>query len=92
MSVIVTKMDMPKHCFGCGLKIKGLCPRLIKSVCVNDRTIDERCPLKSIDDLIEGLISHKWDDDKGSKAIYNLAIDDAIEYVKEYCEESEDKE
>ena len=46
----------------------------------------EKCPLKSVDGLIEGLTSHKWDKDEGSKAIYNSAIDDAITYIKEYCE------
>ena len=55
MSVILTGMDMPKNCFECGLKLRGMCPRLIKNITVTDRTIDERCPLRPVDGLIEEI-------------------------------------
>ena len=41
---------------------------------------------KSVEGLIKGLESHKWNKDEGSKAIYDSAIDDAIAYIKEYLE------
>lgn len=60
MSVIIKGMDMPKSCFQCGLKIKGMCPILIKSVFVTDKTVDENCPLEPADQILENQKIGHW--------------------------------
>ncbi len=44
------------------------------------KAIREGIPLENI---IEGLESHKWGKKEGSKEIYDKAIDDAITYIEE---------
>lgn len=53
--------------------------------CPNWQYRPSDCKIKSIEDLITGLESHKWGKDEGSKKIYDSAINDAIVYIKEYC-------
>lgn len=97
MSVIVTGMDMPSKCHYCGLKLRGTCPRLIKSVSVLQRARLEDCPLKSIDGLIERIEQTKLYKGKsgnpyidaygvGLDRYFDLGLDRAIKIIKEYCE------
>lgn len=34
-------------------------------------------------DIVEGIKSHKWGNNEGSKEIYNNAIDDVLTYIEE---------
>lgn len=60
MSVIIKGMDMPKSCFLCGLKTRGMCPILIKRVCATDRKVDENCPLEPADQISKNQKTGKW--------------------------------
>ena len=90
MSVIITGMDMPKHCYDCGCHNgeNGEC-QVTGSYDTHYNEPPRSCPLKSVDGLISGLEAHKWNKNEGSKAIYDSAINDAITYIKEYCEVKE---
>lgn len=91
MSVIVTGMDMPERCHTCGLKLKGTCPRLIKSVSVLQKTRLEDCPLKSIDGLINKV--YQLDFDYGDYYDHTSEIQDKIiATIKEYCDTVNGKE
>lgn len=49
-------------------------PRLI------DEIIAKGIPLE---DIVDGIESHKWGKNEGSKEIYNNAIDDVLTYIEE---------
>ena len=36
-----------------------------------------------LDDIVDGIESHKWGHNEGSKEIYNNAIDDVLTYIEE---------
>lgn len=87
MSVIVTDMDMPERCHTCGLKLRGTCPRLIKSVSVLQKTRLEDCPLKSIDGLIEKITQLPTQENAEGQDIFQVY--DVLRTIREYCEVSE---
>lgn len=45
-----------------------------------DKAIRNGIPLE---DIVEGIKSHKWGHNEGSKEIYNNAIDDVLTYIEE---------
>ena len=90
MSVIITGMDMPKSCNSypdCCLK-RYCSPMSINVVLERP----EKCPLKSVDGLIEKIEKSKVHDSSYMYdwLSYNKGLMDAVEYIKEYCEVSED--
>ena len=46
----------------------------------SDLAIAKGIPLE---DIINGIESHKWGHNEGSKEIYNNAIDDVLTYIEE---------
>ncbi len=36
-----------------------------------------------LEDIVDGIKSHKWGNNEGSKEIYNNAIDDVLTYIEE---------
>lgn len=36
-----------------------------------------------LEDIVDGIKSHKWGHNEGSKEIYNNAIDDVLTYIEE---------
>ena len=38
---------------------------------------------KPLEDITDGIESHKWGNNEGSKEIYNNAIDDVLTYIEE---------
>ena len=81
MSVIVTGMDMPKDCGVCMecTRLKAFCP--VDGH--HEPHLDKRrCPLKSIDGLID-----KFSMVNGCGDF--IATYDVINIIKEYCEVSE---
>lgn len=36
-----------------------------------------------LEDIVDGIESHKWGNNEGSKEIYNNAIDDVLTYIEE---------
>ena len=80
MSVIVTGIDIPKSCGECNASGTGACRKWfdVKEIGLKR---SERCPLKSVDGLIEKL--NECVDDKSTGE--QVGIDLAIDIIKEYC-------
>lgn len=94
MSVILTGMNMPKNCFSCGLKIRGMCPRLLKNISIiTDKTVDERCPLRPLNTILDEIrneiikahlnIIEKTDFDTGRTYGYEEVLSIIDKYRKE---------
>lgn len=94
MSVIVTGMEVPRSCGGCEASGTGVCKLWMKSSEINGIGYNRHsdCPLKSVERLIERIEKSKVHDSSYMYdwLSYNKGLMDAVEYIKEYCEVSED--
>jgi hypothetical protein len=85
MSVISTEINMPNSCAKCEYRTRcgiGLANGWI------DNARDEKCPLKSIDGLIEeikDLFIIDVQDDEGEGYCTCIPLYDTIEAIKKYC-------
>ena len=93
MAVILTGNDMPRNCWEC--EIEGCvssCPCMegyAESSDYKNRRHDS-CPLKSVDGLIEKIEGKREPSVGGFNYMsgqYNVGLRDAIDAIKEYCEE-----
>ena len=90
-------MKIPKNCFNCKLSNKSLCAVTGEYLpFLNGR--DRYCPMKSVEELIEKISDKKiykgrtaYSDmhDADTDKIHDIALDEAIEIIKEYCGVSE---
>ena len=56
-----------------------------RGLCDEDRDIIVKEIYNSVplEDIVDGIKSHKWGHNEGSKEIYNNAIDDVLTYIEE---------
>ena len=80
MSVIITGMEIPYRCDECQLVIGYECPLLGIDVDEDEGSTDLRCPLKSVEELLE-----KFSMVNGCGDF--IATSDVVKIIKEYCEE-----
>ena len=97
MSVIDTKMNIPKGCWSCS-NLRALDPETDVCRLTEERFEDrlslshnrhDKCPLKTVEGLIKRIenLDHVWVFDEGLTATDKRDI--VINAIKEYCEVKE---
>lgn len=90
MSVIVTGIEMPKSCVRCDLcDSGGYCRALQRQTDKNVNERYKRCPLKSVDGLVERINKLAYSETEYGIEEFDASkivrLDDLIEVIKEYC-------
>lgn len=89
MTVIVTGKKMQKSCGMCDASGTGVCRKWMPLHQRNEmRERAKDCPLKSVEGLIEQIVSKKYAKPIGCEETrHNNTIDEVIGIINEYCGE-----